>query len=220
MGIHTGSLKSFCLKNPTDDDATNAANHLTHGPPPPPQSLAAPNGSQVHLLLDHQHGATRSIAVAVVPLAGAFNWLVWHRTVEDVVVCAGRSRGGLALSAGCCSAGGGGGGGSVRRCAGHSYRMGVSVPSRCPVAWAPPRCRRPTVTSRQGRRSEQKPEISIRGVVRKLHHLGPQSRGYTKSAGNVLTRRRCFVVCCHTSCGGTTGRRARCPARIPVTNSR
>ena len=65
---------------------------MTHQTPPTipptarrtPQSITAPDGSAVHLLLDHQHGATQCSVVEVVLPAGAVSRPVRHRTVEEV----------------------------------------------------------------------------------------------------------------------------------------
>ena len=64
-------------------------NQLTNLTVPPiarrtPQSITAPDGSAVHLLLDHQHGATQCSVVEVVLPAGAVSRPVRHRTVEEV----------------------------------------------------------------------------------------------------------------------------------------
>ena len=49
-----------------------------------PQSITAPDGSQVHLLIGQRHGATRCSVVEVVLPAGAVSRAVRHRTVEEV----------------------------------------------------------------------------------------------------------------------------------------
>ena len=49
-----------------------------------PQPITAPDGSQVHLLIDHRHGATRCSVVEVVLPAGSVSRPVRHRTVEEV----------------------------------------------------------------------------------------------------------------------------------------
>lgn len=49
-----------------------------------PQSITAPDGSQVHLLIDRRHGATRCSVVEVVLPAGAISRAVRHRMVEEV----------------------------------------------------------------------------------------------------------------------------------------
>lgn len=48
------------------------------------ESRTAPDGSQVHLLLDGRHGATRCSMVEVSIAAGAVSRPVRHRTVEEV----------------------------------------------------------------------------------------------------------------------------------------
>ena len=57
------------------------------------ESLTAPDGSQVHLLLDGRHGATRCSMVEVSIPPGAVSRPVRHRTVEEVwYIIAGRGR--------------------------------------------------------------------------------------------------------------------------------
>ena len=48
------------------------------------ESITAPDGSQVHLLIDQRHGATRCSVVEVVLPAGVVSRPVRHRTVEEV----------------------------------------------------------------------------------------------------------------------------------------
>ncbi len=60
-----------------------------HRPPPPlgrsggqPDAIA-PDGSEIRLLIDARHAATRSSLVEVTLAAGQVSRPVWHRTVEE-----------------------------------------------------------------------------------------------------------------------------------------
>ncbi|MDP6226252.1 MAG: cupin domain-containing protein [Dehalococcoidia bacterium] len=58
-------------------------------PPPvgrrnPQPDAAAPDGSEVRLLVDHRHGAARASLCEVTLLAGQVSRPVWHRRVEEI----------------------------------------------------------------------------------------------------------------------------------------
>ena len=63
---------------------------VSHQPTPPlgsrgnqPDAIA-PDGSEIRLLIDDRHGATRSSMVEVTLPAGQVSRPVWHRTVEEI----------------------------------------------------------------------------------------------------------------------------------------
>ena len=61
----------------------------SHQPPSPgrggvqPDAIA-PDSSEIRLLIDDRHGATRGSLVGVTLPAGQVSRPVWHRTVEEV----------------------------------------------------------------------------------------------------------------------------------------
>ena len=63
---------------------------VSHQPTPPPGSRGvqpdaiAPDGSEIRLLIDGRHGATRGSLVEVILPAGQVSRPVWHRTVEEI----------------------------------------------------------------------------------------------------------------------------------------